>query len=77
MPPGADTIVIQENTTREGDTVLVDDGRIKLHVVATSPTDVTFQVVEGGTLKEHKGINLPGVAISAPAGRRSAVADRR
>src|SRR5215213_2257770 len=25
--------------TRVGDTVLVDDGRIKLHVVATGPTD--------------------------------------
>src|SRR5437762_1311293 len=33
--------------TRPGDTVLIDDGRIKLHVVATSPDEVTFQVVEG------------------------------
>jgi pyruvate kinase len=28
---------------------------------------VTFQVVDGGVLTEHKGINLPGVAVSAPA----------
>jgi pyruvate kinase len=52
---------------RVGDTVLVDDGRIKLIVTNTDPTTVTFQVVDGGILKEHKGINLPGVAVSAPA----------
>jgi pyruvate kinase len=52
---------------RVGDTVLVDDGRIKLIVTRTEPSEVTFQVVEGGDLKEHKGINLPGVAVSAPA----------
>src|SRR5215213_5054174 len=52
---------------RVGDTVLVDDGRIKLIVTQTEPSEVTFQVVDGGVLKEHKGINLPGVAVSAPA----------
>jgi pyruvate kinase len=52
---------------RVGDTVLVDDGKIKLIVTHTEPTEVTFQVVDGGVLKEHKGINLPGVAVSAPA----------
>jgi pyruvate kinase len=52
---------------RVGDTVLVDDGRIKLIVTHSEPTEVTFQVVDGGVLKEHKGINLPGVAVSAPA----------
>src|SRR5215212_4585737 len=52
---------------RVGDTVLVDDGRIKLIVTRTGPHEVAFQVVEGGVLKEHKGINLPGVAVSAPA----------
>ena len=52
---------------RVGDTVLVDDGKIKLIVTHTAPTEVTFQVVDGGILKEHKGINLPGVAVSAPA----------
>ncbi|MGE3271543.1 MAG: pyruvate kinase [Chloroflexota bacterium] len=52
---------------RVGDTVLVDDGKMKLIVTHTDPTDVTFQVVDGGVLKEHKGINLPGVVVSAPA----------
>jgi pyruvate kinase len=52
---------------RVGDTVLIDDGRIKLIVTHSEPTEVMFQVVDGGILKEHKGINLPGVAVSAPA----------
>jgi pyruvate kinase len=52
---------------RPGDTVLVDDGKIKLIVTHSEPSEVTFQVVDGGILKEHKGINLPGVAVSAPA----------
>ena len=52
---------------RTGDTVLVDDGKIKLIVTHSQPSEVTFQVVDGGLLKEHKGINLPGVAVSAPA----------
>ena len=52
---------------RIGDTVLVDDGKMKLIVTHVEAPDVTFQVVDGGILKEHKGINLPGVAVSAPA----------
>jgi pyruvate kinase len=52
---------------RVGDTVLVDDGKMKLIVTQVRPPEVEFQVVDGGTLKEHKGINLPGVAVSAPA----------
>ena len=50
-----------------GDTVLVDDGKMKLIVTHVEAPEVTFQVVDGGLLKEHKGINLPGVAVSAPA----------
>src|SRR5438128_2002623 len=38
---------------RVGDTVLVDDGKIKLIVTRTEPTEVDFQVVDGGVLKEH------------------------
>lgn len=52
---------------RVGDTVLIDDGRIKLIVTHSEPSEVQFQVVDGGVLKEHKGINLPGVTVSAPA----------
>ena len=50
-----------------GDRVLLDDGRIRLTVLAVEGADVHTRVEEGGPLGEHKGINLPGVAVSAPA----------
>lgn len=50
-----------------GDTILVDDGRIRLLVTSVSDTDVTTEVVVGGRLSDHKGLNLPGVAVSVPA----------
>jgi len=50
-----------------GDRILLDDGLLELRVLNANDTDVRCQVVHGGYLKEHKGINLPGVAVSAPA----------
>jgi pyruvate kinase len=52
---------------RPGDCILLDDGRIRLTVLDTTDSDVRARVEEGGPLGEHKGINLPGVAVSAPA----------
>jgi pyruvate kinase len=49
------------------DTILLDDGLIELHVLDTSETDVVCEVVNGGVLKNKKGINLPGVRLSIPA----------
>ncbi len=50
-----------------GDRILLDDGLMELRVLSASADEVQCQVVHGGLLKEHKGINLPGVAVSAPA----------
>lgn len=50
-----------------GDTILVDDGRMKFRVERSDATSVTCTVVNGGTLTDKKGMNLPGVAVSAPA----------
>jgi len=52
---------------RPGDRLLVDDGLLELRVLATDGTRVRAEVVEGGVLGEHKGINLPGVALQAEA----------
>lgn len=52
---------------RAGDPILIDDGRIELEVVRVEKNIVRCTVVTGGLLGEHKGINLPGVALSAPA----------
>ncbi len=49
------------------DQILLDDGLLELRVLGSTETDVQCEVVHGGLLKEHKGINLPGVAVSAPA----------
>ncbi len=50
---------------RPGDRLLVDDGLLELRVLATDGVRARCEVVEGGVLKEHKGINLPGVALRA------------
>ncbi len=52
---------------REGDTILVDDGSVRLQTLSVSATDVTTRVLVGGPLSDHKGINLPGIAVSVPA----------
>jgi pyruvate kinase len=52
---------------KEGDRILLDDGLLELRVLGSDATEVECLVVRGGPLKEHKGINLPGVAVSAPA----------
>ncbi len=52
---------------KPGDTILMDDGLLQLKVLKATATDVVTEVVHGGILKEHKGINLPGVAVSAPS----------
>ncbi len=52
---------------RAGDRILLDDGLIELRVEGVGGQDIACKVVNGGLLKDHKGINLPGVAVSAPA----------
>ncbi len=52
---------------KEGDHILLDDGLLELRVLGSDETGVQCLVVHGGLLKEHKGINLPGVAVSASA----------
>ncbi len=50
---------------RPGDTILMDDGRLEVRVEAKGDDEVRCQVVRGGPLGERKGMNLPGVHISA------------
>ncbi len=50
-----------------GARILLSDGLIELRVRSVRGKDVLCDVLNGGTLGEHKGINLPGVALSIPA----------
>jgi pyruvate kinase len=52
---------------RAGDRILIDDGNVQLDVTGVAGTRVRTRVVVGGRISDHKGINLPGVAVSAPA----------
>jgi pyruvate kinase len=50
-----------------GDRILVDDGLIELVVLDVQAPTVRARVLHGGVIKSHKGMNLPGVAVSAPS----------
>lgn len=70
--PGDETGVstTYKNLARDvhpGDFILIDDGLIKLRVLETDTENVTCEVLNGGVLYDHKGINLPGVCISEPS----------
>lgn len=60
-----------------GDTLLIDDGKVELVATEVTDTDVVCTVVEGGTVSNNKGINLPGVAVSVPAMSEKDEADLR
>src|SRR5229473_1633780 len=50
-----------------GDRILLSDGLIELRVEKVSGRNVVCEVVNGGALGEHKGINLPGIKLRVPA----------
>jgi len=50
-----------------GDRILINDGLIELVVLDVTKPRVTARVLHGGPLTSHKGINLPGVQVSAPS----------
>lgn len=52
---------------QQGARILLDDGTIELRVERTTETDVITHVINGGTLSERKGINLPGTQLPIPS----------
>jgi pyruvate kinase len=52
---------------KTGDQILLSDGLIELRVVELEGADVVCEIINGGTLGEKKGINLPGVSIKVPS----------
>ncbi|MFJ6652276.1 pyruvate kinase [Microbacterium sp. NPDC091313] len=62
---------------KPGDFLLIDDGKVRVRVVAADATTVTTEVVVGGPVSNNKGINLPGVAVNVPALSEKDEADLR
>jgi pyruvate kinase len=52
---------------RAGHEVLIDDGMIRLLVEEVNQGRVRCQVLVGGAVKTHKGVNLPGVPLPIPS----------
>jgi len=52
---------------RPGARILLDDGLLSVEVTRIASPRVEGRVLDGGTLTSHKGMNLPGLHVSAPA----------
>ncbi|WP_436773809.1 pyruvate kinase [Yinghuangia sp. YIM S09857] len=61
----------------KGERILVDDGRVTLEVTDVEGPRVHTMVIEGGMVSDHKGLNLPGVAVSVPALSEKDIEDLR
>lgn len=51
---------------RIGDKILIDDGLIELFVREVDGRDIKCEVLNGGKISNHKGVNVPGVSIKLP-----------
>lgn len=60
-----------------GDRILLSDGLIELHALKKKDSDVFCEIINGGILREHQGINLPGVRISEPTLTEKDIQDLR
>ena len=83
LKPGQDLVLVPEqfakgdeipityeelsNDGHVGDRVLINDGLIELVITDVKPPRVSARVVHGGELKSHKGMNLPGINVTAPS----------
>jgi pyruvate kinase len=61
------TFMALPREVHRGDRILLSDGLIELRVGQVRDRQVICEVVNGGALGEHKGINLPGLKLRVPA----------
>ena len=55
-----------KNDISAGTTILIDDGLIEMTVEEIKENDIICCVVNGGTVSNHKGVNVPGAVLSMP-----------
>ena len=67
--PGLISTIYRElpHDVKPGSRILMDDGLIELKVLTVKGNSIHCSVIEGGVLKDLKGINLPGVDVSTPS----------
>lgn len=80
--PGTSTLISTsfEALPREvlpGSRILLSDGKLSLRVRAIKGNDVECDVIDGGLLAEHQGINLPGAVLSVPSLTEKDIKDLR
>jgi pyruvate kinase len=54
------------NALQKGGLILMDDGNIQLRIIKVEIDEIAAEVVVGGKLYSHKGVNLPGAALKIP-----------
>ena len=52
---------------KKGDRIFLADGTLELKVKELNPTDIICQVVRGGKITSHKGINIPNISMDIPS----------
>ncbi|MBR1691503.1 MAG: pyruvate kinase [Lachnospiraceae bacterium] len=55
-----------KHDVKAGTTILIDDGKIEMTVEKIEGEEIHCRVVNGGTVSNHKGINVPGAVLSMP-----------
>jgi pyruvate kinase len=54
------------NDVKPGDKLLIDDGLVGLTVDQVEGNNIRCTVENGGEIKDHKSVNLPGVQVKLP-----------
>ena len=91
LTTGGQIVVVAEEAARDGDLpispavigevlapghdVLIDDGLVRLRVVSVHEGRAVCEVINGGLVSAHKGVNVPGVPVPIPALTRKDVED--
>jgi len=52
---------------RKGDRLLIDDGKVRLNVLEARDDEIVTEVMVGGVIGDHKGVNVPDVVVPVPA----------
>ncbi len=58
-----------------GDRILLNDGAVELCAISKDGPAVRCEVIHGGEIGDRKGINLPGVKVSAPSLTKKDISD--